>query len=146
MTEFDPTARAGYHFWATEHVRFADLDMLGHVNNKAFATYFETLRVGYFIARGLGNGPVTGMALVRLEIDYRRELHYPATLDLGIRLDRLGASSLTVFCAIFNGATCAATSRAIVVRFDSVARKSRPFTDQERRALLADLPAPPEVA
>jgi acyl-CoA thioester hydrolase len=139
MTEFDPTARAGYHFWATEHVRFADLDMLGHVNNKAFATYFETLRVGYFIARGLGDGPLTGMALVRLEIDYRKEIRFPATLRLGVRLLRLGRSSITVACAIFDGDVCASTSLGIVVRFDPEARASKPFTALERAALEADL-------
>jgi acyl-CoA thioester hydrolase len=135
----DTTLPASYDFWMAEHVRFADLDMLGHVNNKAFATYFETARVGYFIARGMGEGPKTGMALVRLEIDYRRELHYPATLRLGVRLDRLGTSSLTLLCAIFDSDLCAATSRAVVVRFDGVTRKSRPFTDDERHRLEADL-------
>ena len=45
MSDFDPTDPGSYSFWATEHVRFADLDMLGHVNNKAYATYFEPARV-----------------------------------------------------------------------------------------------------
>lgn len=31
-----------------DQVRFAELDRLNHVNNKAYMTWFETLRVAYF--------------------------------------------------------------------------------------------------
>jgi acyl-CoA thioester hydrolase len=31
-----------------DRVRFAELDVLNHVNNKAYMTWFETLRVEYF--------------------------------------------------------------------------------------------------
>lgn len=31
-----------------DRVRFAELDILNHVNNKAYMTWFETLRVEYF--------------------------------------------------------------------------------------------------
>jgi acyl-CoA thioester hydrolase len=35
---------ASYRFWVTEHIRFADLDLLGHVNNVAFTVYAESCR------------------------------------------------------------------------------------------------------
>jgi acyl-CoA thioester hydrolase len=139
MTEFDALNPDGYRFWAAEHVRFADLDMLGHVNNKAYATYYETARVAYMAAKGLKDGLSIGMALVRLEIDYRKEIRFPATLRLGVRLLRLGRSSISVACAIFDGDVCASTSLAIVVRFDPQARASKPFTGVERAALEVDL-------
>ena len=118
MSDFDPTDPGSYSFWATEHVRFADLDMLGHVNNKAYATYFETARVNYMTA-----------------CDYRKEIRYPATLKLGVRLCKLGNSSLTLACAIFDGDVCASTSQSIAVRFDGETRKSKPFTPTERQTL-----------
>ena len=139
MTEFDATDPASYGFWATEHVRFADLDMLGHVNNKAYATYYETARVNYMASRGLSDGLKVGMALVRLELDYRKEIRYPATLRLGVRLRRLGNSSLTLACAIFDDHGCASTSISIAVRFDGDTRGSKPFTPEERMALEQDL-------
>jgi acyl-CoA thioester hydrolase len=139
MSEFDPTNPASYGYWATEHVRFADLDMLGHVNNKAYATYYETARVSYMASRGLSDGLSVGMAMVRLEIDYRKEIRFPATLKLGVRLCRLGSSSITLACAIFDNDVCVSTSKAIVVRFDSQARASKPFTPEERAALERDL-------
>lgn len=139
MTAFDPLTPESYSFWATEHVRFADLDMLGHVNNKAYATYFETARVSYFFERGLSDGPRVGMAIVRLELDYRKEILFPGTLRLGVRLHRLGRSSLTLACAIFGEDACHATSMATLVRFDPGARKSSPFSEAERTGLEADL-------
>jgi acyl-CoA thioester hydrolase len=135
MSEFDPTDPGSYNFWAEEHVRFADLDMLGHVNNKAYAIYFETARVGFMTECGLTDGIRIGVAMVRLEIDYRKEIRFPATLRLGVRLCRLGNSSLTLACAIFHDDVCASTSMSVAVRFDPEARKSKPFTLAEREAL-----------
>jgi acyl-CoA thioester hydrolase len=139
MTEFDPLSPDSYHFWAAEHVRFADLDMMGHVNNKAFVTYYETGRVAYMTSKGLYDGLQGGMALVRLELDYRKEIRFPASLRLGVRLCRVGNSSITLACAIFDGETCASTSKAIAVRFDAETRRSTAFTDAERAGLEADL-------
>jgi acyl-CoA thioester hydrolase len=139
MSEFDPIDPGSYRFWAEEHVRFADLDMLGHVNNKAYATYFETARVGFMTHCGLSDGVRVGVAMVRLEIDYRKEIRFPATLRLGVRLLKLGNSSLTLVCAIFNGEVCASTSKSIAVRFDGETRASKPFSPEERQALEAYL-------
>ncbi len=43
----DPTDRSIYPHWAQDHVRFQDLDRLGHVNNIAFCVYSETGRVKF---------------------------------------------------------------------------------------------------
>ena len=135
MSDFDPTDPGSYRFWAAEHVRFADLDMLGHVNNKAYATYFESARVAFMTECGLSDGVRIGVAMVRLEIDYRKEIRFPATLRMGARLLRLGNSSLTLACAIFNGDVCASTSQSTAVRFDAETRGSKPFSPAERQAL-----------
>jgi len=135
MSDFDPTDPGSYSFWAEENVRFADLDMLGHVNNKAYATFFETARVGFMIECGLSDGTRVGVAMVRLEIDYRKEIRFPATLRLGVRLLRLGNSSLTLACAIFTDDVCASTSQSTAVRFDTTTRGSKPFSAAEREAL-----------
>ncbi len=36
---------AGFEFVLTEHLRFADLDAHGHVNNVSFLVFFENARV-----------------------------------------------------------------------------------------------------
>jgi acyl-CoA thioester hydrolase len=135
ITDFDPTKPECYNFWTTEHVRFADLDMLGHVNNKAYATYFETARVAAMMRCRLSEGIAVGMAMVRLEVDYRKEIRFPAELRLGVRLRKLGKSSLALACAVFDGDNCASTSYSVAVRFDPKTRASKPFTDEERQLI-----------
>jgi acyl-CoA thioester hydrolase len=139
MNDFDPLTPASYKFWATEHVRFADLDIMGHVNNKAYATYYESARIAYAAARGMEDRQKIGMALARLEIDYRKEIRFPALLRLGVSLRKLGRSSITLACAVFDGDICASTSMAVLVRFDLETRKSMPFPNEERQALVGDL-------
>jgi acyl-CoA thioester hydrolase len=135
IADFDPTKPESYNFWTAEHVRFADLDMLGHVNNKAYATYFETARVAAMMKCKLSEGTAVGMAMVRLEIDYRKEIRFPAELRLGVRLRKIGKSSLALACAIFDGETCASTSYSVAVRFDPKTRASKAITDEERRLI-----------
>jgi acyl-CoA thioester hydrolase len=139
MSDFDPLNPEAYRFWADEHVRFADLDMQGHVNNKAYATYFESGRIAYFTKCGINDGPKAGMVMVRLEIDYRKEITFPAGLRVGVRPLKLTRSTLTVGCAIFNGDICSANSISTSIRFDPVARRSMPFSDAERVLIEADL-------
>src|SRR5258707_6270141 len=65
-------------------IRFGDLDPQSHVNNAVFATYFETGRV--ILLRDPKYGLcVSGGAFVlaRLEIDFRRELRWPGTIEIG---------------------------------------------------------------
>lgn len=139
MSAFEATDPASYRFWATETVRFDDLDMLGHVNNKAYSTYYESARIQYATRLGLLKDKRIATALVRLEIDFRKEILYPATLRLGVRILRIGNSSMTLACAVFNGDICASTSIATVVRFDLTARAAIPFTDAERAILEPEI-------
>ncbi|MES1263626.1 MAG: acyl-CoA thioesterase, partial [Peristeroidobacter soli] len=74
----DATSPASYQFWVTEHIRFADLDLLGHVNNVAFTVYAESSRAAFMHQTGFWvPGAMRQNVIVRLELDYRRELLYP---------------------------------------------------------------------
>ena len=80
----ETTSPASYRYWIDETVRFADLDPVGHVNNAAISTYFESARVALF--HDSGNSPVSGprsVVIARLTIDFRAELHYPDRIRIG---------------------------------------------------------------
>jgi acyl-CoA thioester hydrolase len=114
-----------YPYWINESVRFADLDPLGHVNNAAISTYFESARVALF--SDAGNSPVSGslsVVIARIVIDFRSEMHYPGALRVGQKATRFGRSSLTLAGGIFHGDTCIATSEVVCVLFDVGARRS----------------------
>lgn len=127
-----------------EQVRFSDTDALGHVNNVAMAALVESGRVAYtmdLLARAGARGPdqsVVGLVLVRLEIDFRAELHYPATLTIGSRLVALGRTSLTVGTGVFDGTRCVATSRGVLVTVGPDG--PQPIVPPVRAALERELP------
>jgi len=112
-----------------DNIRFADLDPNQHVNNTAYATYFETARVSLIRdpARGL-MPPGTSWVLVRLDVSFRAELHWPGRIEIGLGITRLGRSSVTFRQGIFSGdGICAASAVATTVLIDRASRKPMPL-------------------
>ena len=70
--------------------------------------------------------------IVRLEIDFRAELHYPARLDIGVSVIRLGTTSITLGLGLFRDDACHATCRSILVRVDQQTRRPVPLNEAER--------------
>ena len=139
----DATDPAAYRYWVPEIVRFADLDLIGHVNNKAYATYAESGRAAFLRHTGLWRmDAVRHSVIVRLEIDYRRELHYPAELRIGVRTLHIGRRSFTLGLGIFHGETCAATVVTVFARIDGHSRRAVELDDAERAVLAEHLVAP----
>lgn len=140
MSELHPDAvltdRSGFTFWHEDVLRFADLDRQNHVNNVAFATFCESGRVRFIdsIARPL-LGPDDLFALVKITIEYRHEMHFPGTVEVGTKLTRLGRSSVTFGQGLFNAGRCVATAQAVVVLMDATTRKSKPFPEAAAAAL-----------
>jgi acyl-CoA thioester hydrolase len=131
-----PTQKSAYPFFISEHVRFNDLDALGHVNNNSFGIYFESARVGFMMAAGLRHDPTDPAVVVRhLAIDYLRELHFPADLQVGIGIARIGTTSATLGCGLFKGDICVATSEAVMVRIDAKTRRPQALSEEERELL-----------
>jgi acyl-CoA thioester hydrolase len=119
-----------YPYRLTDNVRFADLDPNGHVNNAVYATYFETGRVTLVKDRSFGLVS-KGLAwmLVRLDIHFRAELHWPGTVELGLGVVRLGRTSTTFQQAVFSEGRCVASAQSITVLIDEQTRRPTPLTD-----------------
>ncbi|MDD3763399.1 MAG: thioesterase family protein [Nevskiales bacterium] len=142
----DPQAAAtrpqSYPYWIDEHVRFADLDMQGHVNNVAFAVYAESGRAAFLREIGLWVPQAPRYSvIVKLEVNYRRELLYPCAIRVGVRVLQIGRSSFTIGVGLFDGEHCAATIDTVHVRMDAATRRAVPLADDERARLLAYLGA-----
>lgn len=136
MSGLDLTDRTSFAFWHEDVLRFGDLDRQNHINNVAFASFCESGRVRFFdtIVR-----PLIGwddlFVLVKITIEYRHEVHYPGSIEIGTRLARLGRSSVTFGQGLFNEGRCVAVSEAVVVLMDATTRKSKPFPDAAAAAL-----------
>ena len=122
---------ADYPHRVTDMVRFGDLDPQGHANQAVFSTYFESGRVAMFRTPDLGIGvPGVTFVLVRIEINFMKELHWPAAIEIGTGVADFGRSSFTVAQAIFRDGVCAATARATLVCIDLATRKAKPLPEE----------------
>ena len=115
----------------SDNVRFADLDPNQHVNNAVYATYFETGRVTLMKDRSYGLMPdgVTWI-MVRLDMHFRAELHWPGQIELGLGVAKFGRTSVSFDQVVFSEGKCIASARAITVLIDEVTRKPVPLTPE----------------
>ena len=114
----------------SDNVRFADLDINQHVNNAVYATYFESSRV--LLVKDRANGVMPkgfGWVLVRLDIHFRAELHWPGTIEIGLGVERLGRTSCTFAQAVFSQGLCVASALATTVMINAETRKPAALTD-----------------
>ncbi len=120
----DPADRSSYRHWIKDHVRFADLDPLGHCNHAVISGFFESSRVALFEAAGHRLGEHgRSLSIVRLLIEFRRELLYGARVRIGARVLKLGRTSVTLGGAVFDGDQCAATAEVVGVLIDLETRR-----------------------
>ena len=117
-------------------IRWRDLDALGHVNNAVYATYLEEARDEWMQRALEGAGDLWDYVLVRIAIDFRRELTQDDDAVLvRTRLTRIGTSSLTLREEIVKlDGTLSAEAESVVVARDRATGASRPLTVAEREA------------
>jgi acyl-CoA thioester hydrolase len=77
--------------------------------------------------------------LARVAIDFRREIYYPGTVEVGARFLRLGNRSIVSGYGAFLDGECFATAEAVNVFFDLRTRASAPPPAAFRRLLEAEL-------
>ena len=111
-------------------IRFADIDMLGHVNNANYLTYMELARMSYFneVVNDAVDWYKEGVILAKASIDYRRPIFINDTLFIYIEVDHISSKSFSFlyrFIVKKDGeeATCAEGS-TIMVCFDYQLNKS----------------------
>ena len=93
----EPPRLTDFPIRVSDVIRFGDLDRQGHVNNAVFATYFESGRVGliYDPENGL-QVPGATSVVARLEVNFLRELHWPARSRSARRSPRSGAAPISL--------------------------------------------------
>ena len=132
----DLTSRETYTHIQAENVRFSDTDMIGHVNNVAFAALLESGRTAFSHAHLFGQVPKGVLVVMaRVEIDYRRELHWPARVEIGTAVVAIGRSSYAMGQGVFLKDKCFATGRTTLVMIDRQTRRSTPLTEDFRQLL-----------
>lgn len=136
----DLTDAGTFRHWTPVSLRFSDQDSMGHINNVAYAAYVEQARVA-FINTFLRNRGDSGLdyILASVNIDYRREMHFPGAVDTGIRLLRIGNKSITTGYGLFKDGENVATAGSVNVFFDTGSGKTVPVPDTLRKILEDEL-------
>ncbi|MCE7795233.1 acyl-CoA thioesterase [Sphingobium sufflavum] len=96
--------------------RYADLDPMGHINNVAIASMFETGRVNFH--QQLQTHPReqgVRWLVAAVAINYLEEMHMPDDITIASGLRRIGNRSWTISSAAFQNGECCATCETVMV-------------------------------
>jgi len=133
-----------YRYLEQVSTRYSDQDAMGHINNVAYAAYIEAGRLGYFLNLMASSGKVDlNYVLANLNIDYRAEMHFPGVIFVGVKMLRLGNSSLTTGYGLFKDGICHATATCVNVHIDIATRKSTSIEARIQQLLLTELTKEP---
>jgi len=119
-------------------LRWRDLDALNHVNNASFLTYFEEARLRWFATlpgpwSASGYSPV----LAAVQINYRRQLTWPCSVQVELSCERIGNASLTLahrLVAAASNDTVFADGTSVLVWVDPETGKPVALPETIRRA------------
>jgi len=95
-----------FHHQTSINVRFRDLDILNHVNNAVFSTYFEEARIRFIQAIPEFNKSMSeghSFVLVHLDLNFLKPVLYGDDIIIGSSIKSIGNSSVTGIQAIFSG-------------------------------------------
>jgi len=95
--------RSAYPVWREIATRWGDNDAYGHVNNVVHYSWFDTAVNAWLIENGLldiQHGDPIGL-VVETGCRYAGSLAYPAPVEIGLGVERLGGSSVTYRLGIF---------------------------------------------
>lgn len=134
--------RSDFPVWARVEVRWGDMDEMGHVNNAVYFTYLESARIQLFAALGLDK-PMTaerkGMSLAHAGCNFRAEVKYPETLEIGTVVTKIGTASFHLAHVFLREGTdsLVADGNSVVVWTDYARGKSAPIPEDVRTKLHA---------
>jgi acyl-CoA thioester hydrolase len=134
-----PEPRSAWRVFRTLATRWADNDVYGHVNNVVHYSWFDTAVNAHLIEQGaldIHAGEVIGL-VVETQCNYFAPLTFPHPVEAGLRVARIGASSVRYEIGLFapGEPLCAARGHFIHVYVDRATRKPVPLPARLRQVL-----------
>ncbi len=119
------------------HIRFSDLDVLGHVNNSIYLSYFEIARVHYFgILLGTDwDWKKNGVVLAKNEVEYLKPvlLHHEAYVH--VFTEEIGGKSFKLSYELRVNGELHTKGASTLVCFDSAKNETIPIPDVMHQVL-----------
>ena len=139
MTKEKHPNREKFGFFVDIPTRWMDSDVYGHVNNVQYYSYIDTAVNMHLVKKIMldpNTAPVFGV-VAETGCKYFREIRHPDIVEVGIRVTRLGNSSVTYQVALFKRSdeSLAAIGHFVHVYVDRKTRKPRTIPDAFRKEL-----------
>lgn len=139
MSRPEPEHRDAYRSFLKIPTRWMDNDAYGHVNNVIYYSWFDTVVNRYLIDQGvldIQKSPVIGL-VVETQCRYFASITFPDTVTAGLRVARLGNSSVRYEIGLFRNdeQMSAAAGHFIHVYVDRASQRPTPLPDLLREAL-----------
>lgn len=136
------TRRSDYAWSRTMTTRWMDNDVYGHVNNVVYYSFFDSAVNAMLVENGLlvtGASPAIGL-VVETGCTYAASLSFPDDVTAGVRVARIGTSSVRYDVALFasDSDQAAAIGHFVHVYVDRETRRPVPVPEAIRH-LLATL-------
>jgi len=130
--------RQDFRFADRLRVRWAEIDAQQIVFNVHYLAYFDTAVGGFWRALALPYADTMkalgGDLFVRkATLEYLGSARYDDQLEIGVRCDRVGTSSMTVVCAVFRGDELLVHGEMIYVFADPLTQKPKPVPQALRQ-------------
>ncbi|KAK7033031.1 Thioesterase/thiol ester dehydrase-isomerase [Favolaschia claudopus] len=139
MSQLKSRKRQDYPYFLSYRTRWSDNDQYSHVNNSAYNLWFDSIINTYFIEHcAMDPATTKRMGLViSSTCDFFAPLSFPQIVDLGLRVNKLGNSSMVYETAVFaeGSDVPAAVGTYTLVFVDRATSRSAPMEPQMRQAL-----------
>ncbi|WP_339906474.1 thioesterase family protein [Pseudomonas guineae] len=138
--------RSDYRHLQPITTRWHDNDVYGHVNNVTYYSFFDSAVNTYLIEVGgldIHSGDVVGF-VVSSSCDYFASIAFPERIEIGLRVGKLGNSSVQYELAVFKAGedeACAA-GRFVHVFVDRISNRPVSIPENLRAALTVLLMEP----
>lgn len=139
MAEKPTVTRDDYKFFCTIQTRWMDNDIYGHVNNVLYYSFFDTAINQYLINEGgldIAGGDTIGLA-AETHCQFLKSLSFPESVEIGLRVGKLGNSSVRYELGIFKAdeTEAAANGWFVHVFVDRETRRAAAIPETLRTAL-----------
>ncbi|MEP3049496.1 MAG: thioesterase family protein [Roseibium sp.] len=116
-----------------------DVDIYGHVNNVQYLSFFDTAVNGWYISNRLLDPAHSEQLFLVAETSchYFSELLFPGIVTAGLRIEKLGQSSIIFRVGLFSGEadSTAAHGRFVHIHVDRETHRPVPISNRTRVVL-----------
>jgi acyl-CoA thioester hydrolase len=118
-------------------VRFSDLDVMGHVNNSVYLSYFEMARVALFspLMGEKWDWKKNGVLLRKNEVEYLFPVLLHEVPEITIYTASIGTKSFTLEYELKVGDKLCTTGSSVLVCFDAEKNKTIEVPNEMREVL-----------